>query len=297
MVNPIQLELIDLISLKTQADFFNLPDNRKNTFTGFGENKSLLKTRGLNFQEVRQYQPGDDIRQIDWRVTAKYGKPFTKLYAEEKEKQIYILCDLRPSMQFASHGHFKSVMAGRLSALIGFIAEKKNDILSYQILSNSITQSLGMMPAHDALPYFLNQLSKDFNFDSNIQFNQIIPFMEKNIRLGSLIFLLSDFHDVTLDDFKFLGDLSRKSTITCVHLYDKMESNLPNGVLPFSDGKHEMLIDTSTKNFKKDFYNSWEHRTKLLHQNIQKYHMGYLALSTDSNYIHQFQSYCLGSLI
>lgn len=297
MVNPIQLELTDLISLKAQADFVGLPANKKNTFTGFGDNKSVFKSRGLNFQEVRQYQPGDDIRQIDWRVTAKYGKPFTKLYSEDKEKEIYILCDLRPTMQFASHGHFKSVMAGRISALIGFLAEKKNDTLAYQILSSSLLQSLGVMPAKDTLPLFLNQLAQGLSFDSNISFHQIIPFMEQNIRSGSLIFLISDFHDISADDLDFLSNISVKNSVTCIHLYDKMEIDLPKSVLPFSNGHTEILIDTHSEVFQKSFHESWENRTSLLRKTILKYRMGYLPLSTDSDYLYQFQHFCFGGAV
>ena len=98
-VNPVLLELPDLVSLKEQAESLVLPTNDKISLTGFGDKKSPFRSRGLDFQEVRVYQPGDDIRQIDWRVTAKYGEPFTKLYTEEKEQQIYLICDLRPNMQ------------------------------------------------------------------------------------------------------------------------------------------------------------------------------------------------------
>lgn len=294
MVNPVQLELTDLISLKAQADFLGLPVNKKNSFIGFGNNKSVFKSRGLNFQEVRQYQPGDDIRQIDWRVTAKYGKPFTKLYAEDKEKEVYILCDLRPSMQFASHGHFKSVMAGRLSALVGFLAEKKNDTLAYQILSNHLIQSLGIMSAKDALPHLLNQLTHTAAKESDVLFSHIIPFLEQNIRPGSLIFLISDFADTTADDLNFLGELAQKNTVTFIHLYDDMEINLPKGVLPFSNGHQEVLIDTHSKTFQKSFQDSWIHRTNLLRKAVQKYHMGYLSLSTNSDYLNQFQIFCSG---
>ena len=296
MTNPIQPELADLISLKGKADIVGLPSH-KNSVIGFGQTKSLFKSRGLNFEEVRQYQPGDDIRQIDWRVTAKYGKPYTKLYTEEKEKQVYILCDLRPNMQFASHGHFKSVMAARLSALIGFLAEQKNDSLSYQILSHQIIQSLTNLPARDALPYFLNQLSKEPQKESTVLFSQIIPFMEQNIKAGSIIFLISDFHDINLDDFHFLGELSHKSLINIIHLYDKMEIQLPKGVLPFSNGQKQILIDTQSKSFQKTFTDSWNHKTNLLRQNVQKYHWGYLPLSTDSDYLAQFQHFCLGDLL
>jgi uncharacterized protein (DUF58 family) len=295
MTNPIQPELADLISLKSKTDFLGFPSH-KNTTIGFGQNKSLFKSRGLNFEEVRQYQPGDDIRQIDWRVTAKYGKPFTKLYTEEKEKQVYILCDLRPNMQFASHGHFKSVMAARLSAFIGFLAEQKNDSLSYQILSHKLIQSLGTLPARDNLPYFLNQLAQENTQTSDVSFNQIIPFMEQNIRPGAIIFLISDFHDITADDFRFLGELSHKNIINFIHLYDNMEVQLPKGILPFSNGQKQILIDTQSKSFQKSFTQSWSHKTDLLRQQVKKYHWGYLSLATDSDYLSQFQHFCLGDL-
>ena len=126
-INPVSLELPDLVSLKEHAESLFLPLNDKVSLSGFGNKKSPFRSRGLDFQEVRVYQPGDDIRQIDWRVTAKYGEPFTKLYSEEKEQQIYLVCDLRPNMQFASHGHFKSVVAVRLTALSAFMANKKKD--------------------------------------------------------------------------------------------------------------------------------------------------------------------------
>ncbi len=294
MVNPIQLKLVDLISLKNRTGFWDTSTNKKNTYIGFGDNKSIFKSRGLNFQEVRQYQPGDDIRQIDWRVTAKYGKPFTKLYSEDKEKEVYILCDMRPSMQFASHGHFKSVIAGRLAAFIGFLAEKKNDALAYQILSKNLITSLGIMPSKDSMPHFLNQLVEEHSSESKISFNQIIPHMEQNIRSGSLIFILSDFHDINEENLKFLGEISRQNTVNCIHIYDKMEMDLPKGILPFSDGNQEVLIDTQSNTFQKSFHESWQTYTNSLRKAVQKYHWGYLPLSTNSDYLHQFQNFCMG---
>ena len=152
------------------------------------------------------------------------------------------------------------------------------------------------MPAKDTLPYFLNQLTQELHPDSDTPFNRIIPFMEQNIRSGSLIFLLSDFHDTNIDDLNFLGELSRKNTITCIHLYDKMEIDLPKGILPFSDGHKEVLIDTHSKTFQKSFQDSWQHRTDILRKAVQKYRWGYLALSTDSDYLHQFQNFCVRGL-
>ena len=199
-------------------------------------------------------------------------------------------------MQFATHGHFKAVVAARLASLIGFLAEQKNDSLSYQILSHKIIQSLANLPARDTLPYFLNQLAQELPKESDVSFCQIIPFMEQNIRPGSIIFLISDFYDTTIDDLKFLGELSHKNIINLIHLYDNMEIQLPKGILPFSNGQKQILIDTQSKSFQKSFTQSWSHKTDLLRQNVKKYHWGYLSLATDSDYLNQFQRFCLGDL-
>ena len=120
--NACEIEMKDLIALKARAEAFILPATGKKATVGFGSTYSPFKSRGLDFQEVRVYQPGDDIRQIDWHVTAKYGKPFTKLYTEEKERTIFFVVDLRSNMHFATHGDFKHVIAARMAAFMAFIA-------------------------------------------------------------------------------------------------------------------------------------------------------------------------------
>ena len=127
--SPTEILLKDLTALKQRAELFALPESGKKVLTGIGSTYSPFKSRGLDFQEVRVYQPGDDIRQIDWHSTAKYGKPFTKLYTEEKERTLFFIVDLRSSMYFATHGDFKAIMAARLTAFMATIAEhQKNKI-------------------------------------------------------------------------------------------------------------------------------------------------------------------------
>ncbi len=293
MTNPTRLELPDLINLKKQASFLAIPKKKKWADSGFGESRSLFKSKGLNFQEVRQYQPGDDIRQIDWRVTAKYGKPFTKLYEEEKERQVYILCDLRKPMHFAGQGHFKSVMAGRLSALCGFLAENKNDSLACQILSDKVI-SIPSGNAKDVLPYFLNQLTETVASTNGTPFSSIFPFITQTVKPGSILFFFSDFHDTKTTDMEFLGRLTHKNTLSFIHLYDSLEANIPEGVFPCSDGTETILINTESKNFKTSFQQSWEEKSNFLRKSIQKYGMGYLSLRTDSDYLNQFKHFCLG---
>lgn len=292
MTNPIHLELPDLILLKKEVEAYTLPPSEKYTYSGFGQGKSLFKSRGLNFQEVRQYQAGDDIRQIDWRVTAKYGKPFTKLYEEEKEQQVHVVCDLRKPMHFASQGHFKSVIAGRLAALCAFLAEQKNDTFTYQILADKL-YSVAPSSTNEVIPQFLNQLS-ELNQFNDLPFNTLFNYINQNVPSGSLIFFISDFHNTNLKDLELLGQLSKRNTIILIHIYDMLEVSLPEGIFPCSDGIKELNVDTSTENFKKNFNTSWVEQTFLLRQEAQKYGFGYLSLRTDSPYINQFKNFCLG---
>ena len=290
-VNPVLLELPDLVSLKEQAESLVLPTNDKVSLTGFGDKKSPFRSRGLDFQEVRVYQPGDDIRQIDWRVTAKYGEPFTKLYTEEKEQQIYLVCDLRPNMQFASHGHFKSVMAGRLTALSAFMAAKKKDKLAYTLLTDKIISSIDAASS-DLIPTLLNQLTIKPTEDSDISFSDAISHLGRHLKTGASLILFSDFYDITEKELKYLGQLGQKNTVTFVHIYDEMERKLPLESLPYSDGKNTFVMDG--KDAQKTFQKSWDEQTNILPQAIQRYGLGYLTLSTNGQYLNLYTQFCWG---
>ena len=290
-VNPVRLELPDLVGLKEQAESLILPSNDKVSLTGFGDKKSPFRSRGLDFQEVRVYQPGDDIRQIDWRVTAKYGEPFTKLYTEEKEQQIYLVCDLRPTMQFASHGHFKSVIAGRLTALSAFMASKKKDRLAYTILTDKIISSIDSTSS-DLFSMLLNQLTEEPVEYSDTSFSEAISHLGRHLKTGASLILFSDFYDIEEKDLKYLGQLGQKNTVTFIHIYDEMERDLPAEALPYSDGKNSFVMDG--KGAQKAFQKAWDEQTNLLRENIQKYGLGYLALATDSPYLNLYSQFCWG---
>ena len=294
-VNPVLLELPDLASLKEQAEDLFLPNNPHASLTGVGDKKSPFRSRGLDFQEVRVYQPGDDIRQIDWRVTAKYGKPFTKLYTEEKEKQIYLVTDLRPSMQFASKGHFKSIIAGRLTALSAFMALKKKDKLAYILMGEKIISSLPETATDDLIPPLLHDLTEKTSTSSDLSFSEMLPILGRTLKTGASLILFSDFHDITEKELKFFGQLGAKNTITFIHLYDNMERHLPKATLPYSDGKDTFILNTATESVQKAFQKSWQEQTDLVREAVRKYGFGYLALATDSPYLTLFGQFCWGN--
>ena len=294
-VNPVLLELPDLVSLKEQAESLSLPTNQNYSLTGFGDKKSPFRSRGLDFQEVRVYQPGDDIRQIDWRVTAKYGKPFTKLYTEEKEQQIYLICDLRPEMQFASQGHFKSVMAGRLTVLSAFMALKKKNRLAYTIFGQKRISSLPNIASEDLVAPLLHELTQEPSERSEISFSEILSHLGSVLKTGASLILFSDFHDIKEQDLKYLGQLAQKNTITFVHLYDEMERQLPKATLPYSDGENTFVLEGKSSQIQKAFSFSWDKQTDLVRQAVQKYGLGYLPLATDSSYLNIFAQFCWGN--
>ena len=294
-VNPVLLELPDLVGLKEQAESLSLPENQNYALTGFGDKKSPFRSRGLDFQEVRVYQPGDDIRQIDWRVTAKYGKPFTKLYTEEKEQQIYLVCDLRPNMHFASRGHFKSVMAGRLTALSAFMVHKKKDKLAYLLLKEKLIPSLTDTASDDLIAPLLNELTQESAEKSDLYFSEILPHLGRTLKTGASLILFSDFHDIGEKDLKLLGQLASKNTITLVHIYDNLERTLPKATLPYSDGKSTFVLDGNSHSVQEGFQKSWTLQTELLRKAVQKYGFGYLPLSTESPYLNLYAQFCWGN--
>ena len=291
-INPVRLELPDLVALKEQAESLFLPANNKASLSGFGDKKSPFRSRGLDFQEVRVYQPGDDIRQIDWRVTAKYGEPFTKLYTEEKEQQIYLICDLRPNMQFASSGHFKSVIAGRLAALSAFMAHKKKDKLTYMILGEKLISSLSDVASEDLIAPLLHELTREPTEKSALSFSDIISHLGHHLKTGASLILFSDFYDIGEKELKYLGQLGQKNTVTFIHIYDEMERSLPKATLPYSDGKNTFVMNGNSA--QKTFRASWDEQTNLLRKAIQKYGLGYLALATDSPYLNLYSQFCWG---
>ena len=293
--NPVALELPDLVGLKEHAESVHLPLNQKVSLSGFGEKKSPFRSRGLDFQEIRVYQPGDDIRQIDWHVTAKYGEPFTKLYTEEKEQQIYLICDLRPNMQFASQGHFKSVIAGRLTALSAFIANKRKNSLAYTVMSEKSYFSAPNISLEDSLPTLLDILVQPLGVvESSATFKDILSQIGQNLKTGASILIFSDFYDITETELEQLGRLGMKNVITCMHIYDELERKLPKEILPFSDGKETVIFDGDNHSLQTTFKKSWEEQTNLLRKAVQKYGWGYLPLKTDNDYVKLFTQFCLG---
>ncbi|MFT7457838.1 MAG: hypothetical protein ACI909_000506, partial [Planctomycetota bacterium] len=199
-----------------------------------GDYQSPFKGRGMEFDESRLYQAGDDIRHIDWRVTARTGKTHSKLFREERERQVFIWLDLRAAMFFATRGMYKSVIASRLASLLAWSAIHRGDRVGGVIFSDDIHHELKPQRGKTGALRLINQMVKHPTWkESNTADKDDTAVLRSIVRLrrvarpGSLIFMLSDFRNLDEKTESQLLLMSRHTDIVMVFIYDQLEQSLP----------------------------------------------------------------------
>lgn len=291
-----------LLEMKKKAQMFSLAKNRLRADVGFGETASLFKTKGLDFQEVRVYQPGDDIRLIDWKITAKHNKPFTKLYTDEKERQVFLIVDMRSSMKFATTGVFKSVLTAECSSLISFLAENKKDKVGFCVISDNQVECTLPQSGKEAPLALIDVLDKTGQVAETFEniktdFYQALLQSEKFIRRGALVFVLSDFSDFDESCETIIKRMARRSACSLIHIYDKLEKVFPKGVFPISNGEDILLLNTKQTDFQKKYNALFQETLNKLHLLAKSENIGYLPLETDSDYLNRLIMYCKGGIV
>jgi len=196
---------------------------------------SALKGRGMEYDESRPYQPGDDFRTLDWRVTARTGRPHTKVFREERERPVYVCVDLSPSMFFATKGVFKSVQAARAAALIAWKAQQSGDRVGGMVFSAG---SHSEAPPEGGKPAVIRLLRKIVEAgqlpETPIAGNEreslpeAVAKLKRMAKPGSLIFLFSDFRESNEACESDLAHLARHNDLTLLFLYDPFEAALPS---------------------------------------------------------------------
>ncbi|MBO7244139.1 MAG: DUF58 domain-containing protein [Alphaproteobacteria bacterium] len=291
----------DLIDLKKKANAFKLKKNKIPVLSGTGEHLSPFKTKGLDFQEVRIYQPGDDIRLIDWRITAKHNKPYTKLFTDEKERQVFLFIDMQQSMKFATQGEFKSVIAAKTGALLSFLGINHHDNLGFTVLSDDKLECAFSGSNSETLTSLLEALEESGNpiytKESTIPFNQAFLKMEKLIKKGALVFILSDFLHIDDETKKIITRLSKKTTLALLHIYDKIEKEFPHQLLSVTNGEKILFLNGKQKSFQKKYQSLFKKRTEELIELTKNPNIGYLPLSTEEEYLLKVASFCQGGLL
>lgn len=263
----------ELIRLNQAARSLDLHSRQIHSLQS-GQYLSRFKGRGMEFDEARPYQPGDDIRAMDWRVTARTGKAHTKLFREERERPVLLWVDYRHSMAFGTRGAFKSVIAARLAAMLGWASAHQGDRLGGLVFSDAGHYELRPRRGKAATLHFLQQLVEHQPMleapppgQDGMNLNQALLRLNRVTRPGSLVFLLSDFHDIDSQSQGLLARLSAHSDVMLLAIADALDARLPPpGIYPLSDGRQEISLDTAGQDLRRQY----EQRFNRHHQHLQQ---------------------------
>lgn len=247
----VQISVPALVELSRFAPYLPL-SSEKILARQSGDYQSPFKGRGMEFDESRLYQAGDDIRNIDWRVTARTGKAHTKLFREERERQVFIWLDLRAPMFFATRGMYKSVLASRMASLLAWSAVHHGDRVGGVIFSDDSHHELKPQRGKNGALRLINQIVQHQSWhnsgqgqaDKSSMLRSLIR-LRRVARPGSLIFMLSDFRNLDEKIESQLILLGRHTDIVMVFIYDQLEQELPTaGIYRVSDGEQELILNT-----------------------------------------------------
>ncbi|MDY0291715.1 MAG: DUF58 domain-containing protein [Desulfuromonadaceae bacterium] len=255
--SPIRIDLPELIACR--QELVQRKRHRSQSRAAVeGGHRSHAKGRGISFAEVRGYQPGDDVRLIDWRVTARTGKAHTKIFDEERERPVLVALDYRRPMFFATRGCFKVVQASRLAALLGWQTLCHNDRFGAFLFSEERTLGLRPHLGKSAVLRVLREMVTDPVWERDIhqpfephqRLEHTLEQMRRVVRPGSFIVVISDFNQWNPTVEKQITLLTRHCDLSLVHCYDPFEAELPpGGGYSLSDGhKHlHLRLDAQTR--------------------------------------------------
>ncbi len=265
-------DLDDLLRTRLFANQLNLQFANPSKSLISGPVHTRFKGRGMEFEEVRVYQPGDDIRTIDWRVTARTQVAHTKLFQEEREKPVLLVVDQRSNMFFGSQRCFKSVYAAHIAATLGWAAIYQNDRVGALVFGDDQQRDVRPKRSKHAQLSFLQQLV-EFNHklispvpkNHRIAFNEILADVRRVAKPGTNIFILSDFFDLTEDCKKNLYMLSRHNNVSLFHIYDALEQHWPKASqLSVSNGRERIKINASSADFQRRYQANFTARMEQL---------------------------------
>ncbi|MFC2085053.1 DUF58 domain-containing protein [Bacteroidota bacterium] len=219
-----------------------------------GEYHSVFKGRGMEFSEVREYQIGDDIRTIDWNVTARFGHPYIKIFEEERELTVMLLVDLSGSLVFGSIEKTKQRIAAELSAILAFSAMKNNDKVGLILFTDHIEK---FVPPRKGRTHVLRIIREVLSFEPRGNLTNLrgaLEYFHHTIKKRSIAFLISDYIDSGYD--KIINIVGKKHDLIGIILHDPREKDIPQaGVIKFKDAETEVIrfLDTSNKKVQKLF--------------------------------------------
>ena len=252
-----------------------------------GQYHSAFKGRGMAFAEVREYQFGDDVRDIDWNVTARFRKPYVKVFEEERELTVMLLVDVSGSLDFGTHSRMKSEMATEIAATIAYSAIQNNDKIGVVFFSDRIEKYIPPKKGRKHILYIIREML-DFKPESRkTDIGGAMEFFTRVMKRRTTAFVLSDFYD-RHDFFKQMQIANNKHDVMAIQVYDKWAKALPDvGLVKVVDAEsgHEMYVDTSSKKVRAAHARYWIERQQMLKDTLSQANVDWVSVATDDDYV------------
>ena len=252
-----------------------------------GQYHSAFKGRGMAFSEVREYQYGDDVRDIDWNVTARFNKPYVKVFEEERELTVMLLIDVSGSLDFGTQKQLKRDMVTEIAATLAFSAIQNNDKIGVVFFSDKIEKYIPPKKGRKHILYIIREML-DFHAESRrTNVAQAIEFLTGVSKRRCTAFLLSDFFDRQ----EFLQQLTianRKHDVVAIQVYDKRACELPEvGLMKVVDSEtgYEQYVDTGSKKLRESYKRYWLKQQADLKETFTKSNVDSVSIATDEDYV------------
>ena len=250
-----------------------------------GEYHSTFKGRGMTFSEVRQYQIGDDVRTIDWNVTARYNEPFVKVFEEERELTMMLLVDISGSEFYGTSSTFKNEYSTEIAATLAFSANQNNDKVGLILFTDKIELYIPPKKGRSHILRIIRELIEFKPANKKTDINIPLQFLSNILKNRTIVFMISDF--ISSDYSNSLRIVSSKHDMTGIRVYDKSEITILDlGLVQLMDNEDQnmKLVDTGSKKIRKNYENYYLNKTKIFEDNFKKAGAGIIECSTEESY-------------
>lgn len=252
-----------------------------------GEYHTAFKGRGMMFAEVREYQYGDDIRDIDWNVTARQNHPYVKVYEEERELTVMLLIDMSRSRLFGAIGEEKREMIAEIAATLAFSAIQNNDKIGVIFFTDKIEKFIPPQKGKKHILFIISQLLTFQPTSNGTDITQVLRYFTDALKKRTTTFLISDFIDGS-NYSKALSVASNKHDVIGIQVYDKRDTQMPDvGLIRLTDleSGDSKWIDTSSKSVRTRYDKWWYERQNKMFETMMKSRVNFTSIATDEDYV------------
>jgi uncharacterized protein (DUF58 family) len=257
-----------------------------------GEYHSTFKGRGMTFSEVRQYQYGDDIRNIDWNVTARYNEPFVKVFEEERELTLMLMVDVSGSKHFGTQGQFKRDEITEIAATLSFSAMQNNDKVGIIFFSDQVELYIPPKKGRSHVLRIIRELLEYQPKSKKTKISAALEFLSGVLKKKAIVFLMSDFMDSDYE--KTLRIAAKKHDLTGIRIYDRYEESIPNiGLVPMIDNETGAIkwINTKSLGVRKAYEKNYQNQAAFFENLFLKNGAGALHCRLDESYVKKLLNY------